>query len=76
MKKWYILDFQWLNESCLNLLDENINNKANRFIYSVLIEFAIAENDKETAIKHLKYLKQIDRLRENYYQWRINNLLA
>jgi hypothetical protein len=32
----------------VELLDASDVNKANRFIYAVLIDFAVAENDKET----------------------------
>ncbi len=49
-------------------------NRANRFIYMTLIDFAQAEGDKEQQIKYLELLKKIDRMRGNYYQWRINKV--
>lgn len=58
----------------LNLLEEKTEHRANRFIWSVLLDFAVAENDRETQLKYLDLLKQIDRIRVNYYQWRINKL--
>ena len=56
------------------LLEKNDLNKGNRFIYMVLIDFAVAENDKQTQLNYLNLLKKIDRMRENYYQWRIDQL--
>ena len=46
----------------------------NRFITALLMEFALAEGDREEALECLTSLKTMDRLRENYYQWRINRL--
>ena len=71
VKKWFILDFPSLKERLLQLLEKN---KENRFIFATLLEFAIAEEDTGNALKYLNELKVIDRLRENYYQWRINRI--
>jgi hypothetical protein len=47
----------------------------NRFVLSLLADYAIAEGDKLTAIAYLIKLRtEVDRLREIYYQWRINRL--
>lgn len=72
MKKWYILDFPELKQRLLDMLQQG--QDSNRFVYSVLIEYAIVEGDKAKAKEWLEKLKVIDRLRENYYQWRINRL--
>ena len=67
VKKWYIIDFPELKAWCLKLIMEKESNNSNRFIYSVLLEFAVAESEKEKALDFLKHLKTIDRIRENYY---------
>ena len=75
-KKMLITEFPELKEQMHKLLAASDLNKGNRFIYYVLIDFAKAEGDRETAVKYLSLLKVIDRLRENYYQWQLNNLNA
>lgn len=70
VKRWHIVDFPELKTWCLSLIEE----KENRFAIAVLIDFATAEGEKQKAIEYLMKLKEIDRLRENYYQWRINKL--
>ena len=67
VKKWYILDFPELKAWCLKLIAEKESNNLNRFIYSVLVEFAIAESDNKKTLDFLKHLMTIDRIRENYY---------
>lgn len=71
-RRWPILDFPELKTWCLRLLE---SNRDNRFLYILLADIAVAEGDKETAIEYLKVLRTVvDRLRENYYLWRINKL--
>lgn len=65
------MDFPELKTRLEKLIE---SQPANRFLYSVLIDFATAEKDIEKARGYLLKLKIIDRLRENYYQWRLNNL--
>ena len=57
-------DFPEIKERLLKLLEAHPDN---RFIYAVLIDYAMAESDKEKARQYLLTLKTIDRLRENYY---------
>ena len=74
-KRLFILNFtEDLKTPMLKLLEEKIEHQGNRFIYAVLLDFAEAENDLETQFKYLELLKKIDRIRVNYYQWRINKL--
>lgn len=73
-KKIMITEFPSLKEECLKLLSDNELNKANRFIYVTLIDYAVAEGDNSKAVEYLELLKKIDKIRENYYQWRINKL--
>lgn len=56
-KRILILEFKELKEEMHKLLNQNEMNKANRFIYLVLIDFARAEKDKDTQIKYLNLLK-------------------
>jgi len=43
----------------------------------LLVDYAIVEGDKTTAIAYLNKLRtEVDRIRENYYQWRINRLTS
>ncbi len=72
-KRWYILDFPDIKDRCKKVLEDE-THLDNRFIYSLLLDYATAEGDKEEAIKILGHLKKIDKLRENFYQWRINRL--
>jgi hypothetical protein len=74
VQRWHILDFSTLKEGCLKLLEDSEANRDNRFIYSLLLDYATAEGDKEEAKRILGHLLVIDRLRENYYKWRINQL--
>ena len=74
IKKAFILDFKDLKVECLKLLEDENAIIGNRFIYTTLIDFAIAEKNNAEAIKYFELLKVIDRIRMNYYQWRINNL--
>jgi hypothetical protein len=74
VQRWHILDFPTLKESCLKLLEDSEANRDNRFIYSLLLDYATAEGDKAEAKRILRHLLVIDRLRENYYKWRINQL--
>ena len=67
VKKWFILDFPELKQKCIELLEKDEVNKANRFIYSVLVDFETAEGNHQASLDHLQRLKKIDRLRENYY---------
>lgn len=39
-----------------------------------LIDFCVAETDFEKAIEYLSLLKMIDKIRVNYWQWRINEI--
>ena len=39
-----------------------------------LIDFCVTETDFEKAIEYLKLLKEIDSIRVNYWQWRINEI--
>ena len=56
------------------MLEENEFNKGNRFIYVTLIDYCVADADLEKALDYLELLKNIDRIRVNYWQWRINEI--
>ena len=73
-KKWFIGDFPWIQDRYLSILSKSQENLKNRFIYSLHLDYTTALGDKEEAKRILEHLKNIDRLRENYYQWRINQL--
>src|SRR5690349_20686960 len=62
-KKCFILDFPQLKEECLKLLKEDDFNKGNRFIYTTLIDYYVADADFEKALEYLELLKEIDRIR-------------
>jgi len=68
------LEFPHLKEACLKLIEQDESFKANRFLQMVLLDFALAEKQKLQALQILEHLKHIDKIRENYYQWRINML--
>jgi hypothetical protein len=63
-----------LKKACEELLAEHPYNSSNRFIKMTMLDYALADGKKEEALKILGELKTVDRLRENYYQWRINGL--
>jgi len=73
-KKILITEIPVLKKECLSLLEEDVFNKSDRFIYVTLIDYAIAENNQAKAVEYLELLKKIDKIRENYYQWRINKI--
>lgn len=52
-KRWFILDFPDIKVRCLGLLEDETNLE-NRFIYSLLLDYATAEGDKGEAIKTLE----------------------
>jgi hypothetical protein len=64
VRRWYVRDFPEVKERLIKLVQAHPDN---RFIYAVLIDYAVAEGDKEKARQYLMTLKVIDRLRENYY---------
>lgn len=74
VQRWHILDFPRVKDGCLKLLEDSEANRDNRFIYSLLLDYATAEGDKVEAMRILDHLLVIDRLRENYYKWRANQL--
>lgn len=63
-----------MREECIKLLGEDDFNKANRFIYITLIDYCVADADLEKALEFLELLKNIDKIRVNYWQWRINEI--
>ena len=67
-KRWFILDVPELKKELMRFLESGDPNfQGNRFIYSVLVDFAEAEGNLQEAVKHLELLKKIDRMRENFY---------
>ena len=53
IKRWYIGDFPEVKERLLKLIDEKEEFKANRFLYSTLLDFATAEKNWSQALDYL-----------------------
>lgn len=69
-----ILNFKELRDEIVKLMDKSEVHRANRFMYVVLLDFAKAEKNEKDQLMYLEFLKKIDRMRQNYYQWQINRL--
>lgn len=73
-KKCLITDVPELKTECMRLISDDDFNKGNRFIYVTLIDYAVADADFEKALDYLELLKNIDKIRINYWKWRINEI--
>ena len=77
LDKIFILKFPWLKSECEELLlNSKAKSSSNRFIYELLLMFAIAEQNVPEITKICSLLSsEADPIREKYWIWKKDRLL-